>query len=105
MEGGITVEDTKTAAPYFEQAGVDMLDISGGFCSYTIPGNNEQGYFSSLSEAVKSVVSIPVNLTGGITDPAAAQKLLAEGKADLIGVGRAILKDPDWAKNAVEGLQ
>ena len=39
-------------------------------------------------------------LTGGITDAAEANDLLAAGKADLIGVGRAVLNDSLWAKKA-----
>lgn len=105
-EGGSTIEDSKIAVEEFEKTGVDIIDISGGFCGYMIPGgDNSQGYFSPLTEEIKKVVSIPVILTGGIIEPQAAEKLLAEGKADLIGVGRAILKDSSWAKNAVESLK
>lgn len=103
-EGGTTIEDSKVAAREFERAGVDVLDVSGGFCGYIVPGLTGQGYFSPLTAALKQVVSIPVILTGGITDAKAAEQLLAEGKADLIGVGRAIYKDSGWAKRAVESL-
>jgi 2,4-dienoyl-CoA reductase-like NADH-dependent reductase (Old Yellow Enzyme family) len=106
MEGGSTIEDSKIAAKEFEQAGVDILDISGGFCGYVIPGgSSEQGYFWPITEALKEVVNIPVILTGGITEVSAAERLLSEGKADLIGVGRAIYKDSQWAKEAIEGLK
>ena len=64
----------------------------------------EQGYFAPLTAAIKKGVSIPVILTGGITESQAAEKLLAEGKADLIGVGRVVLKDSQWAKKAIESL-
>ena len=47
---------------------------------------------------VQQVVSIPVVLTGGITDVKTADDLLRDGAADLIGVGRSIFKDPGWAK-------
>lgn len=105
MEGGSTVEDAKIAAKEFEKEGVDILDISGGMCGYVIAGSKEQGYFSKDSQGVKEVVSIPVILTGGITEAQAAEKLLEEGKADLIGVGRAIYRDSSWAKNAIESLK
>lgn len=105
MEGGSTIEDSKIAALAFENAGVDVLDISGGFCGYMVPGNTSQGYFAPLTEAIKEVVSVPVILTGGITEARAAEKLLSEGKADLIGVARAIYKDSNWAKNAIESLR
>jgi len=103
IEGGTSIEDSLTAAQEFEKAGVDILDISGGFCGYTIQGiAGQQGYFAPLTEAIRKKVSIPVILTGGITEAKTAEQLLAEGKADLIGVGRAILSDSDWAKHAIE---
>jgi 2,4-dienoyl-CoA reductase-like NADH-dependent reductase (Old Yellow Enzyme family) len=104
-EGGTTIEDSKVAAREFEKAGVDILDISGGFVGYAPPGLLGQGYFAPLSGAIKSVVSIPVILTGGITEIEAAERLLAEKKADLIGVGRAILENSKWAQRAIEKLR
>lgn len=105
ISGGTTIEDSQTAAKEFEKAGVNILDISGGFSGYTIPGVSGQGYYAPLTEAIKKVVSIPVILTGGVTEIQAAEELLTEGKADLIGVGRAILKDSNWAKNATLSLR
>lgn len=104
MEGGSTIEDSKIAAKEFEKAGIDILDVSGGFCGYNVPGVSEQGYFASLTEEIKKVVSMPVILTGGITEAKAAEKLLADGKADLIGVGRAIYKDSKWAERSIKEL-
>ena len=78
---------------------------SGGFCRYVRPGASGQGYFQKLTEAIKKVVSLPVILTGGITEPGAAEALLQNGKADLIGVGRAILKDSSWAREAILASQ
>lgn len=104
MEGGITPEDSVIAAKAFEQAGVDLIDISGGYCIAVHPTSKEQGFFAELSEPIKRAVSIPVMLTGGVVEPQAAERLLQEGKADLIGVGRAILKNPLWPKKAVEAL-
>jgi 2,4-dienoyl-CoA reductase-like NADH-dependent reductase (Old Yellow Enzyme family) len=54
-----------------------------------------------LSKPIKDAVSTPVVLTGGVTEPEHAEQLLAEGAADLIGVGRAVLKDSSWAQRAV----
>jgi NADPH2 dehydrogenase len=104
-EGGTSIADSQLAAVEFEKAGVNILDISGGFSGYTIPGHSEQGYFAPLSAAIKQVVSIPVILTGGVTTAQAAEQLLADGKADLIGVGRALLKNSQWAQEAVRELQ
>ena len=46
MPGGITIQDSQTAAKAFEQAGIDILDVSGGFDRYIIPGLEGQGYFA-----------------------------------------------------------
>ena len=51
--GGATIEDSILAGEAFEQAGVDLLDISGGLTSYINPNNSAQGYFSDLTEAIK----------------------------------------------------
>lgn len=104
MEGGSTVEDAKLAAAEFEKAGIDILDISGGLCRYTVPSLPSQSFFAPLSHAVKQVIKIPVILTGGISDVKTAEQLLHDGKADLVGIGRALLKDSSWAKKAVESL-
>lgn len=105
QEGGSTIEDGVQAAKLLEQTGIDLLDVSGGLCGYVRPGASEQGYFQELTEAIKKVVSIPVILTGGITEGSAAETLLENHKADLIGVGRAILKDSSWAKKTILASQ
>ena len=99
---GLTLKDAVEAAISFEKAGVDMIDISGGMCGYMPHNSYEQGYFSTQSEEIKRALKIPVILTGGITDPDSAERLLKDGKADFIGVGRAVLKDSLWAKKAIE---
>ncbi len=104
IEGGITIQDSIYACKEFEKAGVDLLDISGGFCSYINPVIKEQGYFSELSEEIKKAVDIPVILTGGILEASVAEKLLETRKADIIGIGRAILRDSEWAKTAIHSL-
>lgn len=104
-EGGTTLQDSITAAQMLEEAGIDLLDISGGFCGPYHSNENTQGYFQKLSEGIKKSVHIPVILTGGITDGLTAERLLKEQKADMIGVGRPILKNPQWAEHAIISIQ
>ncbi|MGB4581366.1 MAG: NADH:flavin oxidoreductase [Coriobacteriia bacterium] len=105
LEGGTVIGEGVEAALAFEEAGVDVLDISGGLTGYGRPGTVEPGYFSELSAPIKAVVSVPVILTGGVTEPDQAERLLAQGAADLIGVGRAMLRDSAWAVKAVRTSQ
>lgn len=100
-EGGTTLSDSVQAAKIFQKNGVDLLDVSGGFCGFIRPGYREEGYFSELTEAISKEVSIPVILTGGIVNGDTAETLLKEKKADMIGVGRAILKDSNWAEKVM----
>ena len=97
MDGGSTIEDSVYAAKVLEKAGVDMINVSGGMYRYTRKGHTEPGYFQDMSSAIKKAVTIPVMLTGGIKTMDDAEKLLKSGAADLIGVGRELLKNPHWA--------
>lgn len=99
-EGGSSIEDSVKASLLFEQAGLDLLDLSGGMFGYTVSALKEPGYFHDMTAAIKRRVSIPVILTGGITTAQEAEKLLSENCADLIGVGRALLEDTQWAAKA-----
>ena len=97
MDGGSRIEEIPEACRIFADAGADLLDISGGLNGYTVKGRTQPGWFDELSIPAKESVNIPVLLTGGITRADEAEALLLRGAADLIGVGRAMLKDPDWA--------
>lgn len=101
QEGGATEEEAPAAARLFEAAGCDLLDISGGVNGFVIPGVSEPGWFGNVSQAIRAAVKIPVLVTGGVQTAEQAERLLEAGKADLIGVGRAILQDADWAQRAL----
>lgn len=103
--GGTSIADSVAAAKAFEQAGVNLLDISGGLCGSALSGDSGQGYFAPFSRAIKENVSIPVLLTGGVTKAQAAEELLKAGKADLIGVGRAIFTDSGWLEREAGELR
>ena len=93
MQGGSTEEDAVEASVILEKAGADLLDISGGMCGFIVKGLPETGYFGSMSGKIKKAVSIPVMMTGGVQTAAEAEMLIKEGKADLIGIGRALFRD------------
>jgi 2,4-dienoyl-CoA reductase-like NADH-dependent reductase (Old Yellow Enzyme family) len=48
---------------------------------------------------------VPVVGVGGITDPVFADRLIRDGRVDLVAVGRAILADPEWAAKAAKALR
>jgi NADPH-dependent 2,4-dienoyl-CoA reductase/sulfur reductase-like enzyme len=56
-----------------------------------------------LAEALKSAVKVPVVVGGQLGDPALAERVLAEGKADFIYLGRPLIADPEWPNKVREG--
>lgn len=98
IDNGSDKKDAVKAAEILEKSGVDIIDISGGLCGYTIKGITSAGYFGDITSEIKNHVSVPVILTGGVEHIQQAEELLKENKADLIGVGRAVLKDSAWAE-------
>lgn len=101
MDGGSTISDCANAARLLVEAGCDYMDISGGMCGTMNPYDKAPGYFWESSKAVKDMVDVPVLLTGGVTTAEQAEELLKANKADMIGVGRALFRDADWAKKAM----
>lgn len=102
---GVKVEDSKKFAIKLQEAGVDIIDVSGGLCGSRPPQlQDRQGYFIPQAQQIKKVVDIPVIGVGGITEPEYANEVIREEKVDLVAVGRALLKDPDWATKAIKTL-
>lgn len=103
---GVQIEDSEKFAMKLEETGVDILDVSGGLCgSSPAQLQSRQGYFVPQAEQIKTVVNIPVIGVGGITEPEYADKLIQEKKVDLVAVGRALLKDPNWTIKAIKTLE
>lgn len=103
---GVNIDDSKHFAVKLEEAGVDIIDVSGGMCgSRPDRLRGKQGYFIPQAQEIKKVVSIPVIGVGSITEVGYADKLIREDRIDLVAIGRALLEGPDWAKQAVEKLE
>ena len=103
---GTHIEDSVAFALRLEQSGVDIVDVSGGMCG-SEPKQLRQvmGYFVPHASEIKKAVSVPVIGVGGITEAEYADKLVSEGKVDLVAVGRAFWKDSKWAEKAIETLR
>ena len=65
----------------------------------------ENGCNVYMAEAIKKAVDIPVLTLGAINTPELAEEILADGKADLIGMARALIADPQWPNKAKRGLR
>ena len=104
IKEGWTLDDTLRLAPLLEAAGADYLHVSAGVygsTELTIPSvYAPQGCFVHLAEAVKQVVSIPVVAVGRIKHVDMADRIIAEGRADAVAMGRALLADPELPNKA-----
>ncbi len=106
MPGGHTVEDSKIVAQALEKAGVRLINCYTGWHESPIPTvapSLPKGAFAHLAAAIRSAVSIPVIAANRINDPFIAEKILAAGQADLVGMGRALLADPELPDKAKAG--
>ncbi len=102
MKGGSQIAEIPEAVKRFVDAGVDLIDISGGLSGYMVRGASQPGWFAELSRPAKGAVDVPVILTGGVQTGQDAERLLQEGAADLIGVGRALMQDAGWSERALQ---
>jgi NADPH2 dehydrogenase len=101
--GGLELEDACWTAIRLTQQSADVIDVSGGLQGSRGVGKGP-GYFAEYATAIRAKVNVPVILTGGITRPEQADALIRDGVADLIGIGRAMLEDQDWARKAIAVL-
>jgi 2,4-dienoyl-CoA reductase-like NADH-dependent reductase (Old Yellow Enzyme family)/thioredoxin reductase len=106
MEGGHTIEDSKEVVRILEKAGIQMINVYTGWHESPVPTVQAvlpKGAFLHLAEKIKGWVGIPVIAANRINDPFVAEKAIAEGKADLTGMARALLADPELPNKAREG--
>jgi len=100
VPGGIDVEESIKISVALEEGGAAALDLSQ--CIQETPGAGfdpmqyQQGWTIYSSEAVKPHVNIPVIISHALRDPEFCEQIIAEGKADMIGMCRQALADPYW---------
>jgi len=107
MSFGLKIEGWKDFAPLFEGAGVHAINIMPGWHESKVPRVQmllPRAGFVYLAEGIKQVVQIPVAAGNNINDPVLAEDILAEGRADLIAMGRPLLADPKLPNKAKQGL-
>lgn len=106
--GGLTLEDSKRIAAGLEATGqLDFMDLSlGTFHNlYLVEGSMHTplAYTVPMAAGIRSVVDLPVFCTNRINDPHLAEKILEDGHADMIGMVRALICDPELPNKAREG--
>jgi NADPH-dependent 2,4-dienoyl-CoA reductase/sulfur reductase-like enzyme len=119
IEGGLGHKEMIQIALLAQEAGVDGMMISAGTVGgkkiedlsqahkvlRTMPMMTELGCLVPLAAEIKKALKIPVITVGRINRPSLAEEIIAQGKADLVAMGRALLADPHLPQKAFEGKE
>lgn len=108
VAGGRPIFETAQLAPEFVAAGVNAFHVSGGVIDRLVTGmvngaDDGDELNVGAAAAVKQVVDVPVIAVGRIHDPARAERILADGRADFVAMGRPLLADPELPRKLRDG--
>ncbi|MDZ4336374.1 MAG: NADH:flavin oxidoreductase/NADH oxidase family protein [Pseudomonas sp.] len=114
QHGGFTEEESLAAIQALVDAGIDLIEISGG--TYEAPAMSgalqeqkkassvaREAYFLDFAEKVRAAVQVPLMLTGGFRSAAGMNAALASGAVDVIGLARLMAIDPDAPAALLQG--
>jgi 2,4-dienoyl-CoA reductase-like NADH-dependent reductase (Old Yellow Enzyme family)/NADPH-dependent 2,4-dienoyl-CoA reductase/sulfur reductase-like enzyme len=106
-DGGYSVDDQVQVARLLEEAGIACLSMSAGTW-HTIqvtvaPMYIPRGRMIPYAQRIKQEVGVPVIAVGRLDDPVLAERVVAEGSADMVMIGRGLLADPDWPQKVGAG--
>ena len=104
VEGGWTEDDTVRLSALAHEAGVDLVDTStgGNVPAADIPVG--PGYQVPFARRVRTEAGVPSGAVGLITEPKHAEEIVADGSADVVLLGRELLRDPHWPLRAAYEL-
>lgn len=105
VEEGWTIEDTIDLAKRLKQVGVDLIDCSSGGNVATASVPVGPGYQVRFAQAVRQGAGLATAAVGMITAPEQAEAIIANGEADVVLLGRELLRDPYWPLHAAKVLQ
>ncbi|MBF9072614.1 NADH:flavin oxidoreductase/NADH oxidase [Streptacidiphilus fuscans] len=101
---GWTADDTVQFAKELQARGVDLLDVSTGGNVPDAKIVAGPGYQVPFAERVRVETDLPVAAVGMITEPAQAEAVVASGRADAVLLGRELLRNPYWPRQAAAAL-
>jgi NADPH2 dehydrogenase len=103
-DDGLSIDDAVTYAKALKADGLDYIDVSSGGITADTRNPTTAGYNVPIAERVKREAGIATRVVGLIVTPAQAEAVVAEGKADMVAMARAILDDPRWGWHAARVL-
>jgi len=104
VDDGWTIEDSVEASRLMQREGVDLVDCSTGGAALRASIPVGPGYQVPFAERIRREVGIPTGAVGMITEPAQADTIIRNGRADLVLMGRQLLREPYWPHRAWQEL-
>lgn len=108
VAGSNTDRETPEFARVYERAGVDVINVTGGWHETHVPQlpmEVPRGAYSFLALNIKKAVNVPVIASNRISNPRIAEEMLRDGCADMVNLGRVLIADPHWPRKALEGRE
>lgn len=111
QKGGFTEEESLDVIRALSEAGIDLIEISGG--TYEAPAmsglrqkestRRREAYFLEFAEKARAAVQTPLMLTGGFRTASGMAEAISSGAVDIVGVGRGLAIEPDLARRVLAG--
>jgi len=99
LKGGFAEAEALAVITALDQMAIDLIDISGGTYFPGAASSSDRAgaghYFLDFAGRARDITKIPLMVTGGFKTRAQAEAAIAEGKADLVGLARALVVDPE----------
>ncbi len=102
--GGLTVEDQVQVARWLRARGVDLVDCSSGGAVPAAPPETGPGYQVPFAAQIRREAQVGTVAVGLITSPQQADTIVRTGQADLVALGRELLRNPYWPLHAARSL-
>ncbi len=111
QKGGFTEDESMNVAITLAELGIDLIEISGG--NYENPvlmtgkesTRKREAYFLDFAEKIRDKVSTPLMVTGGFRSSMAMREALDSGACDMVGMGRPMAFEPDFAQKVINDPQ
>jgi 2,4-dienoyl-CoA reductase-like NADH-dependent reductase (Old Yellow Enzyme family) len=104
VDGGLTPRDLVMVSRALARQGVDLIHCSAGGITPVGPSSLGPGYLVPFAETIRLEAEIPTAAVGLITTPELANEIIANGRADLVALGRELLRHPHWPLDAARIL-
>lgn len=121
QKGAFSEEDSRTVIQWLQKEGVDLIELSGGTYEHFALLDEEGGttsegekvlsaasarreaYFIEMAQKIRQECDVPLMVSGGFRTLAGMEEAVSSGVTDLVGLGRPLSAEPDFANRLLDG--